>query len=105
MPVDNMTRAAPFAFGTQDKDFLLDGKRHRFPDVPAVFLYVVDYVLARRYSAAWRFSPSNIYGQPRPFTGKPSESSGVRLSLWMTMGGLTAIAMVSIAYMLGPRFA
>jgi hypothetical protein len=103
MPINNVTRSGPFVFGTQDKEFLLDGEKHKFPNVPAVLPYIVDYVLTRRYSGAWRFSPSNIYGQPRPFTGQPSESSRVGLSLWMTMG--TAVAMVSVAYMSRSRFA
>jgi hypothetical protein len=52
--------------GCQDMGFLLDGEKHRFPDVPAVVPYIVDFVLSGRHKEAWQFSPSTQHGKPRP---------------------------------------
>ena len=93
----NMARSGPFVFGTQDKDFMLDGKTHKFPDVPGALPYIVDYVLARRYAGAWRFSPSNMHGRPRQFTGKPSNPNSFGPNSWIA-GGVAAIAIVFAVY-------
>ena len=62
-----LDRAGPFVLGCQDKTFLLDDEKPYFPEVPFIAHYVVDHALARRYAGAWRFSPSDMYGNPRPF--------------------------------------
>ena len=65
---DDFTRSGPFVFGCQDSNFLLDGEKLAFPEVPVPVIvpYIIDQVIARRYSGAWRFSPSSADGRPRP---------------------------------------
>lgn len=72
-------------FGCQDAEFLLDGKKIAFPEVPVPFVvpYIIDQVVARRYSGAWRFCPSSAYGRPRPYTGRPTAPG-----LFKVVGGL-----------------
>jgi hypothetical protein len=89
------TRAGPFVFGCQDSDFLLDGKKISFPDVPVPIIvpYIIDQVIARRYSGAWRFSPSSAYGQPRLCTGRPMATARLQnweLVCWGLVGWLMA---------------
>jgi hypothetical protein len=52
--------------GCQDKNFLLDGEKRRFPELPAIVPYIVDICLSSRHKTVWQFNPSNQYGQPRP---------------------------------------
>src|SRR5271154_6950041 len=72
-----LPRSGPFVFGCQDSDFLLDGEKLAFPEVPVPVIvpYIIDQVIAQRYSGAWRFSPSSAYGRPRPCTGWPTQPS------------------------------
>jgi hypothetical protein len=52
--------------GCQDKNFLLDGEKHLFPNVPAVVPYIVDFFLSGRHKEVWQFNPSTPYGKSRP---------------------------------------
>jgi hypothetical protein len=54
--------------GCQDKNFLLDGEKRRFPEVPAIVPYIVDFCLSSRHKTVWQFNPSTQYGQPRPIS-------------------------------------
>ena len=63
--------------GCQDNSFLLDGKKHTFPAVPAIVPYIVDYALSGRHKEVWSFNPSTLYGKPRalpvPASTKPAK--------------------------------
>jgi hypothetical protein len=54
----------PLAFGCMDKGF--EGGQYKFPPVPGVVNYVVNYWFARKHKSAWRFNPSDMWGNPRP---------------------------------------
>jgi hypothetical protein len=56
---------APFYCGTQDRHFSIDEVGSYFPRLNPIIPYVVDYFLAPRHNALWRFNPSDTYGQPR----------------------------------------
>ncbi len=89
--------------GCQDKEFRLDDEKipfpGGFPGVPSVVPYIIDYFLAHRYARAWRFNPSNGYGQRRPYTQRPV-NHGVRAVSyqWLVIGGLTAAVAVASLY-------
>lgn len=51
--------------GCQDKNFLLDGEKHLFPEVPSIVPYIVDLALSGRHKELWQFNPSTLYGLPR----------------------------------------
>ena len=100
------SRTGPFVFGCQDSGFLLDGEKIPFPEVPVplVVPYIIDHVVSRRFPGAWRFCPSSAYGQVRPFTGRPAQSSAVVVvgpMLRLLLGWLVAFVMVYLkcAYM------
>ncbi|EGC49635.1 hemerythrin HHE cation binding domain-containing protein [Histoplasma capsulatum var. duboisii H88] len=57
---------APFMLGCMDSTFKIDGESRLFPPVPPPIKYLSKYVLQWRYSGAWRFSPCNAFGNPRP---------------------------------------
>jgi hypothetical protein len=67
--------------GCQDKNFLLDGEKRLFPEVPAVVPYIVDLFLSGRHKTVWQFNPSTIYAQPHPIpapvTGKMAKISTI----------------------------
>jgi hypothetical protein len=70
-----LDRTGPFVFGCQDSEFLLDGEKIPFPEVPVPLIvpYIIDQAIGRRYSGAWRFCPSSAHGRIRPFTGRPTD--------------------------------
>ena len=87
--------------GCQDKNFILDGEKRIFPQVPAIVPYIVHLVLSGRHRDVWRFNPSTLYGAPRPIpspaTHKIFKTSSVipvtafnnqRLLLPMILGAL-----------------
>jgi hypothetical protein len=51
--------------GCQDKNFLLDGEKYLFPEVPTIVPYIVDFALSGRHKEVWQFNPSTLYGRPR----------------------------------------
>jgi hypothetical protein len=61
----DMFKAGPLVLGCQDKTFIVDDDLFAFPAVPFVVKIVVDLVLSRKFSGAWRFNPSSMYGTPR----------------------------------------
>ena len=56
---------APFYFGNQDQYFSIDEEGSYYPRVNFLIPYIIDYFLAPRHSALWRFNPCDIYGCPR----------------------------------------
>jgi hypothetical protein len=50
--------------GCADRSY--EGSIHNFPPFPFFFPYLVDYWFARTHRGAWRFSPCDMYGKPRP---------------------------------------
>ena len=61
--------------GCQDKNFLLDGEKRRFPEVSVIVPYIVDFCLSGRHKTVWQFNPSNQYGQPRPIPTPVSDKT------------------------------
>ena len=55
----------PLVFGCQDKEFLLDGEKFKFPEVPSFLPWLVHYVFSWRYAGAFRFNPSDAWGRPQ----------------------------------------
>jgi hypothetical protein len=53
----------PLMLGCHDRTY---GHGPRFPPVPKPMYYVVHYGASWVYSGAWRFSPSDFWGNPRP---------------------------------------
>ncbi|MCJ1331890.1 hypothetical protein MMC10_008582 [Thelotrema lepadinum] len=60
----------PCVLGCVDKTY--EGGIHSFPPLPFFIPYLVQYWFAAKHRGAWRFCPSNMWGQPRPlaFSGK-----------------------------------
>jgi hemerythrin-like domain-containing protein len=56
--------AFPFVFSCNDATF--EGGKHYFPPVPWVVNFVIKWWFARKYQDVWRFSPSDMYGMPKP---------------------------------------
>jgi hypothetical protein len=54
----------PMVLGCADRSY--EGGIHNFPPFPFFFPYLVDYWFARTHRGAWRFSPCDMYGKPRP---------------------------------------
>lgn len=54
----------PFVFSCNDVTF--EGGKHHFPPVPWIVNFVVKWVFARKHRGIWRFSPSDMYGRPKP---------------------------------------
>jgi len=74
----NVNRAAPLYLGCQDKSFTVDGEQIPFPEVPFIAAYFVDWVLSSRHKGAWRFNPSDMYGNPRkPFETVSAKSKNL----------------------------
>jgi hypothetical protein len=61
--------------GCQDKNFFLDGEKRRFPEVPAIVPFIVDFCLSSRHKNVWQFNPSTQYGQPRPIPAPVSDKA------------------------------
>lgn len=55
----------PFLLSCQDNTFLLDGECRGFPGIPFFIPWLVYAFAARRYTGAWKFSPSGVLGTPR----------------------------------------
>lgn len=48
-------------------DYPTDSKLDKhFPPWPSFFPYLVKYWFGRKHQDAWRFCPSDFWGQPRP---------------------------------------
>jgi hypothetical protein len=93
MLILHRNRTGPFVFGCQDSEFLLDGEKIPFPEVPVPLIvpYIIEYVVSRRFSGAWRFCPSSAHGRIRPFTGQPT-NGGLVLALGAVLRLLLAWA-------------
>lgn len=98
-------RTGPFVFGCQDAEFLLDGEQMPFPEVPVPLIvpYIIEYVVSRRFSGAWRFCPSSAHGRLRPFTGRPQRRGpvlavGVALRLLLAWAAALLLAFFLSAY-------
>jgi hypothetical protein len=53
-------------FGCQDARAAVNGeKRFLLAEAPFIASYLVNYVLAWRYSGAWQFNPSDVFERPR----------------------------------------
>lgn len=53
-------------FGCQDARAAVNGeKRFLLAEAPFFASYLVNYVLAWRYSGAWQFNPSDVFERPR----------------------------------------
>lgn len=60
-----MDEQLPFLFSTNDKTFE-GGKHSYFPPVPVVLNFAVNWWFSWKHRGAWRFSPCDMYGQPKP---------------------------------------
>ena len=55
----------PCVMGCVDRTY--EGGMHKdFPPWPFFIPYLVHYWLGRTHQGAWRFCPSDMWGQPRP---------------------------------------
>jgi hypothetical protein len=64
--------------GCQDKSFTVDDEKIPFPELPFIAAYFVDWVLSSRHKGAWRFNPSDMYGNPRkPFEAARPQSQEI----------------------------
>jgi hypothetical protein len=63
----------PFIFGCNDVTF--EGGKHKsFPPIPYVVNLLTAWWFSRKYSGAWRFLPSDLYGRPKkPVFGPDAE--------------------------------
>jgi hypothetical protein len=55
--------AFPFIFSCNDVTF--EGGKHYFPPAPWIVNFVVKWWFARTHQGSWRFSPSDMYGNPK----------------------------------------
>jgi hemerythrin-like domain-containing protein len=54
----------PLVLGLVDNTF--EGGTHKFPPLPWFAPYVIHYWFGRKHAGAWRFNPSDMWGNPRP---------------------------------------
>lgn len=60
-----MDEQLPFLFSCNDVTFE-GGKHSYFPPVPVVLTFAVNWWFAWKHRGAWRFSPCDMYGRPKP---------------------------------------
>ena len=55
-------KIAPYTLVNTDKTF--EKAEHPFPVMSPVIPYLVKYVMARKYSGAWKFGCTDYFGKP-----------------------------------------
>lgn len=56
---------APWIIGCQDKQFLIDGKKCEFPNMPWIAEALIRNFHAKRHAGVWKFLPCDLHGQRR----------------------------------------
>jgi hypothetical protein len=96
---------APFYASTQDRHFSIDESGPTFPSLNPVILYIIDYFMAPRHKALWRFSPSDMYGQTRRLAlpneeeAEPALVGLVRFDLGKNMKAYLVVISLLSAYL------
>ncbi|KAK3312069.1 hypothetical protein B0H66DRAFT_393663 [Apodospora peruviana] len=77
----------PLVLGCQDHSFTVDGLHIQFPELPFSWApSLVDHLVSRRHAGAWRFCPSDFYGQIHEteffkFAGESTPEGETRLTV------------------------
>lgn len=75
---------------------MVDGEEAPFPEVPTIALYIVDLFVAPRYAGAWRFNPSDMFGQRRHADFRYAHTNTLRRSYLVSY--ILVLLLLAIGY-------